>query len=97
VALAGDWDGLAFCGVTGSDGRPKTSTPWGDWSAEIQAFVAEQGKGLLAIMDYGVGQIDAEFRAMNKITAPAGITFEPLNNLEYASMDVNVDCVADLR
>jgi hypothetical protein len=87
--LAADWDVVIFCGFR---------IGWSnDWSPEIAEFVSVHGKGFLGVMDYeGVVQQN-DFTNMSKITAPAGIQFDPLN-LAWApsSTSVSIECVPDL-
>jgi hypothetical protein len=89
AALAADWDVIVLCGF-----RIDWDT---DWSEEIGAFVAEHGKGFLAVMEYESLAFQADFDAMNLITAPAGISFQPLN-LDWAptSTSVTLECVPDV-
>lgn len=87
--LAADWDVVIFCGF-------RVDWP-NDWSPEIEQFVSVHGKGFLGVMDYeGVVEPD-DFTNMSKITAPAGIQFDPLN-LAWApsSTSVSIECVPDL-
>jgi hypothetical protein len=87
--LAADWDVILFCGFR---------IPWTHaWDSELQSFVADHGKGLLAIMDYeGIVKVN-DFNMMTAITDGGGIKFEPLN-LPWAAASTNVvlDCVPDL-
>jgi hypothetical protein len=89
AALAADWDVIVLCGF-----RIGWDT---DWSAELGAFVAEHGKGFLAVMEYESLAFQEDFDAMNLITAPAGISFQPLN-LDWAptSTSVTLECVPDV-
>jgi hypothetical protein len=87
--MAEDFDVLIFCGF-----RIDWLT---EWSAEIESFVVDHGKGFLAAMDYeGVVTYD-DFDNMNLITDQAGIHFEPLN-LAWAptSVEVALECVPDV-
>jgi len=89
AGLAADWDAVILCGFR---------IPWAtDWSDEIASFVSDHGKGFLAVMEYESLAFDADFDAMNLITDPAGIHFEPLN-LDWAptSTSVVLDCVPDV-
>ncbi len=87
--MAQDWDVIVFCGFR---------IPWTtDWTNEIDAFVSQYGKGFLAVMDYEGVVTVSDFQNMTKITAAAGIQFEPLN-LAWApsSTSVSIECVPDL-
>ena len=87
--MAADFDVLIFCGF-------RIDWPT-DWSAEIQSFVVDHGKGFLPAMDYESLVTTEDFDNMNLITDAAGIHFEPLN-LEWAatSVEVVLDCVPDV-
>jgi hypothetical protein len=89
AGLAADWDVIVLCGF-----RIGWDT---DWSEELGSFVADLGKGFLAVMEYESLAFQEDFDAMNLITAPAGIAFEPLN-LEWAptSTSVTLECVPDV-
>jgi hypothetical protein len=41
----------------------------GDWAAVLVPFVAQEGKGLLAAMDYEGGVTREEFESTNLVTA----------------------------
>jgi hypothetical protein len=87
--MAADFDVLVFCGFR---------IPWAyDWVDEVAQFVAEQGKGFLAVMEYeGVSEMD-DFTNMSAITEPSGIVFNPMN-LDHAQTEISVyiECVPDL-
>ncbi len=87
--LAQDFDVVIFCGF-------RTNWPT-DWSADIASYVANEGKGFLAVMDYEGVVKAVDFQNMSKITGQAGIVFEPLN-LAWApsSTSVSIECVPDL-
>jgi hypothetical protein len=88
-ALARDWDVIIHCGYGMT--RPR------DWSPLLVPFVEQEGKGLLAAMDYESSFITkADFDRMNVVTARSGIQFNPLN-LPWApaSTEVVLDCVPD--
>jgi hypothetical protein len=87
--LAADWDVVIFCGFR---------IGWNnDWTNEIGQFVAQHGKGFLAVMDYEGVVKQEDFTNMSKITSPGGIQFNPLN-LAWApsSTSVSIECVPDL-
>ncbi|MBW2275851.1 MAG: hypothetical protein JRF63_00075 [Deltaproteobacteria bacterium] len=87
--MAADFDVLILCGF-----RIDWLT---DWSAEIQSFVTDYGKGFLPAMDYEGTVTLEDFDKVNEIIAPTGIEFEPLN-LAWApaSCSVVLECVPDL-
>jgi hypothetical protein len=88
--MAADFDVLIFCGF-----RVDWAT---NWSAGIQSFVTEHGKGFLPVMDYeGSVAKPSDFDNMNEIIAPTGIQFTPLS-LDWApaSVSVTLDCVPDV-
>jgi len=87
-ALARDWDVIIECGYGMSMPR--------DWAALLVPFVTQEGKGLLAAMDYEGAVTREEFDRMNLVTAGAGVAFNPLN-LPWApaSTEVVLDCVPD--
>lgn len=87
--LAADWDVIVLCGFR---------MPWStNWAAELEAFVADEGKGLLISMEYEGLAEPTDFTNASEISAPTGIQFNPLN-LEWAPADTSIelDCVPDL-
>ncbi len=93
AALAADWDAIILCGMAGGS----TTGVRAEWAPMLQEFVRDQGKGLLAVMDYGDDSAAAPwFDSMNAIVQPTGITFRPVN-LGWSTMTVDAECVPDLR
>ncbi len=89
AGLAADWDVIILCGFRRS---------WTyNWADDIGSFVADHGKGFLAVMEYESLANDDDFTSMSLITSQDGIVFEPLN-LEWApaSAEVTLDCVPDV-
>ena len=61
-----------------------------EWAPILDAYVRDDGKGLLAVLDYS-----QDATAMNAITAPAGLAFDVID-LGYANMNVDLSCVPDM-
>lgn len=88
-SLARDWDVIIECGYGMSEPR--------DWAPLLVPFVTQEGKGLLAVMDYQSNFLTKDdFDRMNLVTASAGVQFNPLS-LPWApsSTEVVLDCVPD--
>jgi hypothetical protein len=89
-ALAADWDAIVFCGF---------HTVWDPGiAALIQRYVAELGRGYLAVMDYhGFDITSTDFVNMTAISRPAGFVFNPVT-LDWADLtaSIKLDCVPDL-
>ncbi len=89
AALAADWDAIVFCGFR---------IPWSyGWIDELQSFVADHGKGLLAVMEYDTLAFQDDFDNMSAITSGDGIVFDSLNlDWAQASVSVELECVPDV-